>query len=121
MNITIGNRPPQGDLRLGTDHIVATLFELGVIDKGKFNRDLKTPESAKTKGSGSTSWPGRTKPPIDRDIALTEIDIDNLIRAKGAIYSGFMTLLEEVGMGVGDLDQIIWPAASAATWIWRRP
>jgi uncharacterized 2Fe-2S/4Fe-4S cluster protein (DUF4445 family) len=38
---------------------------------------------------------------------LTEIDIENLIRAKGAIYGGCMTLLAEVGMGVDDLQRII--------------
>ena len=44
---------------------------------------------------------------IDRDVTLTEIDIENLIRAKGAIYSGCVTLLEEVGMSIQDLEQII--------------
>jgi hypothetical protein len=39
--------------------------------------------------------------------ALTEIDIENLIRAKGAIFSGCMTLLTEVGMGMQDIDRII--------------
>ncbi|MEA3231122.1 MAG: ASKHA domain-containing protein, partial [Thermodesulfobacteriota bacterium] len=40
-------------------------------------------------------------------IVLTEIDIENLIRAKGAIFSGCVTLLEEVGIGIRDLDRII--------------
>ena len=44
---------------------------------------------------------------IDRDVVLTEPDIDNLIRAKGAMYSGCMTLLEEVGLSVSDVDRII--------------
>jgi uncharacterized 2Fe-2S/4Fe-4S cluster protein (DUF4445 family) len=44
---------------------------------------------------------------IDRDVVLTEIDIDNLIRAKGAMYSGAMTLLKEVGLNIQDLDRII--------------
>jgi uncharacterized 2Fe-2S/4Fe-4S cluster protein (DUF4445 family) len=35
------------------------------------------------------------------------VDIDNLIRAKGAIYSGCQTLLEEVGLSLQDLDRII--------------
>ncbi len=43
---------------------------------------------------------------IDRDIVLSEPDLDNLIRAKGAMYSGCMTLLEEVGLGVNDIEQI---------------
>ncbi|MDY6832717.1 MAG: ASKHA domain-containing protein, partial [Thermodesulfobacteriota bacterium] len=44
---------------------------------------------------------------IDRDIVLTEIDIDNLIRAKGAIYSGSQTLLDEVGLGIDQISRIV--------------
>jgi uncharacterized 2Fe-2S/4Fe-4S cluster protein (DUF4445 family) len=44
---------------------------------------------------------------IDRDIVLTEVDIDNFIRAKGAIHAGVSTLLAEVGLGVEDLEQVI--------------
>jgi uncharacterized 2Fe-2S/4Fe-4S cluster protein (DUF4445 family) len=51
------------------------------------------------------AWAAETQ--IDRDVVLSEPDIDNLIRAKGAIYSGCMTLLEEVGLTVKDLDRII--------------
>ena len=40
-------------------------------------------------------------------IEIREIDIENLIRAKGAMYSGYMTLLSEVGMGIQDIERII--------------
>ncbi len=42
-----------------------------------------------------------------RDIVLTEIDIENLIRAKGAMYSGYQTLLESVGLTMADLEKVI--------------
>ena len=41
------------------------------------------------------------------DISLTEIDLDNLIRAKGALFAGYQTLLESVGLGFADLDRVI--------------
>ncbi len=44
---------------------------------------------------------------IQDDIVLTEIDIENLIRTKGAIYAGCKVLLDSVGLGFKDLDQII--------------
>jgi uncharacterized 2Fe-2S/4Fe-4S cluster protein (DUF4445 family) len=44
---------------------------------------------------------------IDRDIAITEPDLDNLIRAKGAMYSAALTLLDEIGLKVGDIERII--------------
>ena len=37
----------------------------------------------------STSWPGRPRAAPGSDIVLTEVDIDNLLRAKAAIYAGF--------------------------------
>ncbi len=51
------------------------------------------------------AWKDETQ--IDRDIVLTEPDLDNLIRAKGAIYSGCMTLLEEVGLSMDMIERII--------------
>jgi uncharacterized 2Fe-2S/4Fe-4S cluster protein (DUF4445 family) len=108
MNITIGNVRPKGICGSGLITMVATLFEAGVINNlGKFNRDLNTPRVRETDGVYEyvLAWARETQ--IDRDVVLTEPDIDNLIRAKGAIYSGCMTLLEEVGLNVHNLERII--------------
>ena len=43
---------------------------------------------------------------IHEDIVLTEIDIENLIRTKGAIYAGCKVLLDSVGLGFKDLEQL---------------
>ena len=107
MNLTIGNVRPKGICGSGLIIIAATLIEMGVIDsRGKFNRDLDTQRIRKTDGIVEyvLAWKDETQ--IDRDITITEPDLDNLIRAKGAIYSGCMTLLEEVGLGMGDIDRI---------------
>jgi uncharacterized 2Fe-2S/4Fe-4S cluster protein (DUF4445 family) len=108
MNITIGSVRPKGICGSGLIIMVATLFELGVIDNlGKFNRNLQTPRIRQTDGIWEyvVAWAKETQ--IDRDLVLSEPDIDNLIRAKGAIYSGCMTLLEEVGLTVKNLDRVI--------------
>ncbi|MEW6674304.1 MAG: ASKHA domain-containing protein [Thermodesulfobacteriota bacterium] len=108
MNITIGNVRPKGICGSGLITAVATMFEMGIIDSlGKFNRDLGTPRIRKSDGIYEyvLAWKDETQ--IDRDVVLTEPDIDNLIRAKGAMYSGFMTLLEEVGLTINDLDRVI--------------
>jgi uncharacterized 2Fe-2S/4Fe-4S cluster protein (DUF4445 family) len=107
MNITIGNVRPKGICGSGLITIGAIMFEMGVIDnRGKFNRDLNTPRIRETDGIYEyvLAWEDETQ--IDRDLALTEPDLDNLIRAKGAIYSGCMTLLEEVGLRMKDVDRI---------------
>ncbi len=108
MNITIGNVRPKGICGSGLITIVAVLFEMGVIDNlGKFNRDLDTDRIRENDGIYEyvLAWKDETQ--IDRDVVLTEIDIDNLIRAKGAMYSGCMTLLSEVGMRIQDIEKIV--------------
>lgn len=109
MNITIGNVRPKGICGSGLIIMAAILFEMGIINNlGKFDRDLDTPRIREDDNGiyeYVLAWRDETQ--IDRDITLTEIDIENLIRAKGAIYSGCMTLLNEVGMGIADIEQII--------------
>ena len=108
MIITIGNRRPKGICGSGLITMVAVMFEMGIINgRGRFNRDLETPRIRETEGIWEyvVAWADETQ--IDRDIVLTEPDIDNLIRAKGAMYSGCLTLLEEVGLSIGDIERII--------------
>jgi uncharacterized 2Fe-2S/4Fe-4S cluster protein (DUF4445 family) len=108
MNITIGDVRPKGICGSGLITMVATMFEMGIIsNNGKFNRDLETPRIRETDGVYEYVVAWEEVSGIDRDIVLTEIDIGNLIRAKGAIYSGCMTLLKEVGMDIHALDRII--------------
>ncbi len=108
MLITIGNVRPKGICGSGLITMVATLFEMGIINNlGKFNRDLATDRIRENEGVYEyvLAWKDDTQ--IDRDVVLTEIDIENLIRAKGAIYSGCMTLLTEVGMHIQNIEHII--------------
>lgn len=108
MLITIGNARPKGICGSGLITIVATFLEMGIIDgRGKFHTDLNTPRIREADGIHEfvLAWAEETQ--IDRDITLNENDIDNLIRAKGAIFSGYQTLLEEVGLTLDDVDKIV--------------
>ena len=108
MIVTIGHTKPRGICGSGLISIVSELLEAGVIDpQGKFNRELNNPRIREGEDRweyvlawGQTSMTGE-------DIVITEVDLDNLMRAKGAMYAGYQTLLESVGMGFGDLDRII--------------
>ncbi len=107
MIVTIGNVRPKGICGSGLITMLAVMFELGIIDNsGKFNRNLGTPRIRKTNDIWEyvICWADETQ--IDRDIVLTEPDIDNLIRAKAAIYSGCMTLLAEVGLTMDMVENI---------------
>ncbi|BHH82818.1 ASKHA domain-containing protein [Desulforhopalus sp. 52FAK] len=108
MIFTIGDVRPKGICGSGLITMAAVLFETGVINnRGKFNRDLNTRRIRKRNDIWEyvVAWQEETQ--LDRDISLTEPDIDNLIRAKGAIYSGCTTLLEEVGLSMDVVERII--------------
>ncbi len=108
MILTIGSKAPLGICGSGLLIIIASLFECGVIDQsGRFNQDLDTWRIREGRSGHEFVLVEAADTAIKRDIVLTEVDIDNFIRAKGAIYAGIRTLLGEVGLTVNDLEQVI--------------
>ncbi|MCL2251169.1 MAG: ASKHA domain-containing protein [Treponema sp.] len=85
---TIGGAPPIGICGSGIISVIAELFKNGIIDSaGKFSQ--KNGEYA-----------------LFENISINETDIDNFIRAKGAIFSACQTLLDSVNMSFNDLDKV---------------
>lgn len=108
MILTIGDVRPKGICGSGLITMAAVMFEMGLINnRGKFNRDAGTPRVRENNNVWEYVIVWKDETQIDRDIVLTEPDLDNLIRAKGAIYSGCMTLLEEVGLSMDMVEHII--------------
>ena len=107
MIITIGNVRPKGICGSGLITMLAVMYEMQIIDSsGKFNREKGSERIRKRNDVWEyvIAWQEETQ--IDRDSALTEVDIDNLIRAKAAIYSGCMTLMDEVGLSIDMIEHI---------------
>ncbi len=108
MIITVGNKKAKGICGSGLIILAAKLLETGVINpRGKFNQTLDTPRIRKTDDIWEYVLVYKENTQIDRDITITEPDLDNLIRAKGAMYSATLTLLEEIGLTVNDLEKVI--------------
>ena len=108
MNITIGSKPAVGICGSGLLIIIATLYECGVIDqRGRYNQNLKTERIRKGRSGFEFVLVWAEESGLERNIVLTEVDIDNFIRAKGAIHAGVTTLLGEVGLDVTDIEQVI--------------
>ncbi|NOX25515.1 MAG: DUF4445 domain-containing protein [Deltaproteobacteria bacterium] len=108
MIITIGHSKPCGICGSGLISIAAELFDAGVIDQqGKFNRSLNHPRIREGVDNFEyvLAWAKNTM--LGEDIVITEVDLDNLIRAKGAMFAGYVSLLETVGMGFTDLERVI--------------
>ncbi|MDA8165675.1 MAG: ASKHA domain-containing protein [Desulfobacteraceae bacterium] len=108
MNITVGNRPALGICGSGLLAIVAALFEHRVIDqRGRFRPDLPTPRVREGRNGREYVLVRAEEAGEGRDIVINEVDIGNFMRAKAAIFAGVKTLVEEVGLAVGDLEQVI--------------
>ncbi|MHB8066799.1 MAG: ASKHA domain-containing protein [Desulfobaccales bacterium] len=108
MILTIGMVKPKGICGSGLINLLAALMDSGlVLPNGKFRDDLNTPR-VRLGDSGReyvVAWAQDTQG--DQDMVLSEADIDNLMRAKGAMFAGYVTLLESVGLRLQDLEQVI--------------
>ncbi|MGQ9695423.1 MAG: ASKHA domain-containing protein [Thermodesulfobacteriota bacterium] len=108
MLMTIGMVKPRGICGSGLINIIAEFLLTGVINpKGKFNPDL----SSRRLRRGPDGWEYvlafKDTTATGEDIVLTEVDIDNLMRAKAAMYAGYVTLLQAVGLSISDLEQVV--------------
>lgn len=108
MILTIGMVKPIGICGSGLIDTVAELLEAGIIDqKGTFLPDIATRRVRKGMDGYEYVLAYKEETRINEDIVLTEVDIGNLIRTKGSIYAGCKVLLDSVGLGFKDLDQVI--------------
>lgn len=105
---TIGEEKPKGVCGSGIINIVAEFLETGLLEpNGKFRTDGKIGRLRRGTDGMEYVLVTADRSGIDGDIVITEVDIDNFMRAKGAMYAGYQTLLESVGLSHGDLDEVI--------------
>jgi uncharacterized 2Fe-2S/4Fe-4S cluster protein (DUF4445 family) len=104
----IGGGAPRGLCGSGLISALAELFVTGVIDRGgNVKLDLDTPRVRMGEHGPEyvIAWAEETE--TGRDIALTKVDVDNLMRAKAAIYAGYSVLATSVGVDLADLQQVL--------------
>lgn len=100
--------PPRGICGSGLISLLAEMFITGVIDKrGNLNFDLDTPRVRQGEHGPEyvVAWASETE--HRRDIVITKVDIDNLMRAKGAVYAGLSVLAESVGVDLMQVDRVL--------------
>ena len=99
---------PKGICGSGLISLLAEMFITGIIDKSG-NIDLNLPTKRVREGEHGpeyvVAWADETA--IGEDIVVTAVDIDNLMRAKAAIYAGFSILARSVGLTIGDVGQLL--------------
>jgi uncharacterized 2Fe-2S/4Fe-4S cluster protein (DUF4445 family) len=104
---TIGGEPPRGICGSGLIDCIAALRRAGIVDRtGRFATDL--PPDRLRQGEDEMEFvlvpAGQTA--TDSDIVITQADIMNLMRSKGAVYAAISTLLESVSLSADDLSHL---------------
>jgi uncharacterized 2Fe-2S/4Fe-4S cluster protein (DUF4445 family) len=104
----IGNTKPKGICGSGLISLIAEMFMTGVIDKaGSLDEHLGTPRIREGEHGPEYVIAWAAESDSGRDIAITHVDIDNLLRAKAAIYAGFTLLADSVGVPLESVEQVL--------------
>ena len=90
----------------GIIDIISELFRCGIINaKGLFVREGdRVRRDAHGMGRYVIAWAEESE--TGREVSINEVDIDNFIRAKGAIFSAIDTLLSSVDMTIDMIDHV---------------
>lgn len=104
----IGGVKPRGICGSGLIALLAEMFLTGVIDKaGNFADSSKTSRIRR----GEHGWEYvicyADETSNGTDIAITHVDVDNLLRAKAAIYAGYSVLANSVGVPLDWVEQVL--------------
>ena len=104
----IGGEKPMGICGSGLISLISEMFLTGILDKaGNINRALSTNRVREGEHGSEyvVAWGKETE--RGRDIVITHVDVDNLLRAKAAIFAGFSVLAEQVGMTLENVQQML--------------
>jgi uncharacterized 2Fe-2S/4Fe-4S cluster protein (DUF4445 family) len=103
----IGDVKPIGICGSGMIDALAEMFLNGVIDqRGKIREEIGSKRVRRGESGPEYVLAWRVESAINKEIVITEVDLDNLIRAKAAIYAGFSTLLSQMNMTFADVDKL---------------
>ena len=102
----VGGVAPAGICGSGIIDIIAELFRCGIINgKGKFVREgARVLHDEHGMGSYVLAWKKDTGGV--KDVVINEVDIDNFIRAKGAIFSATQTMLRSLGFDTSVIERV---------------
>ncbi len=104
----IGGGKPRGLCGSGLISLLAELFLTGLVDKaGNVNLATGSPRVREGAHGGEYVVARGNETEIGLDIVLTRIDIDNLLRAKAAIFAGFTVLATDVGIPLESADKVL--------------
>ncbi len=106
--ITIGNKKPIGVCGSGVITILAELLRFGILQQnGKLNPDTGSDRVREGESGLEYVLVWKEKSGSGEDIIITEADLDNILRAKGAVYAGCASLIKQVGLTFDMLQKVV--------------
>ena len=104
----IGGGRPKGICGSGLISLLSEAFITGILDKGG-NVNLLVGSSRVREGAHGgeyvVAWGAESE--SGEDIVLSRVDVDNLLRAKAAIYAGFTVLADTVGIPLKSVSKVL--------------
>ena len=104
----IGGGKPSGICGSGLISLLAEMFMTGIVDKaGNIKSGLKTDRVREGEHGREYVIVWMDQSQTEKDIVITAVDIDNLVRAKGAIFAGYQVLAHSVGIPLEVTEQML--------------
>ena len=105
--VVIADEPPRGICGSGLIDVISELRRAGVLDRGaEFAAPGYCSRLRLDDGAAEFVLAYADETAIERDIVITQADIDNLVRSKAAVYAGASVLLHSMGLKFSDLEQL---------------
>ncbi len=102
---TIGNASPRGICGSGLIDCIYELVKNGIIGAdGKFNSELRDPRLRSEDEIPQYLIAGPEETETKNAIVITESDVDNLIKSKGAVFAAIRSLMNYIGLAFDQLD-----------------
>lgn len=104
----VGEGRPVGICGSGLIDCLGQMKQAGIIDRaGKFTERIKHRRLVERDGEKEFILAYAYQTEIGKDITISENDIKNLIRSKGAVYAGVRSLLRLVELNVEAIDKVL--------------
>jgi uncharacterized 2Fe-2S/4Fe-4S cluster protein (DUF4445 family) len=104
----IGGGRPKGICGSGLISLLSEAFLTGILDK-RGNVNLMARSSRVREGTHGgeyvVAWGAESE--SGEDIVISRVDVDNLLRAKAAIYAGFTVLAATVGIPLESVSKVL--------------
>ena len=105
---TIDGCPPVGLCGTGLIDVLAQMFRAGIVDRsGRFQTSVAG-DRLRQSADGMLEYllVAAAESGGDRDIVISQSDVENLIRTKGSIYAAADSLVQSIGLSFADVEKV---------------